>query len=133
MAFWNAPLKQDKPILLACQAALDMIDGSTELCKEIKEKFGVNISFGIGIHWGNAVVGNIGTNNRMDYTAIGDTVNTASRLETNAEGGQILISRVVADALGESAEIERLNKNITLKGKEEGFEILVLKSLKEKG
>ncbi len=129
MAFWNAPTKQDDAVLSACQAALDMLAGSTRLCAAVKAKFGVDISFGIGIHWGSAVVGNIGTNKRMDYTAIGDTVNTAARLESNAQGGQILISRAVADALDGCGETEPIGRKIILKGKEKGFEILVLKSL----
>ncbi len=52
----------------------------------MKEKYGRTVSFGIGVHLGEAVVGNIGSPQRMDYTAIGDTVNTAARLEANAPG-----------------------------------------------
>ncbi len=130
MAFWNAPKEQETPVLLACQAAVEMIERSHEFCADIKKEFGASIAIGVGVHWGRAVVGNIGMKSRMDYTAIGDTVNTASRLESNAEGGQILISRAVADALGDYGKTEKLNKDIVLKGKEKGFEILILKSLK---
>lgn len=131
MAFWNAPLEQENPVLLACRAAIDMIKGSEALEKEIKERHGRKISFGVGIHWGSAVVGNIGTAFRMDYTAIGDTVNTAARLEANATGGTILISRVVADILGSRASVTSLGNSIKLKGKSADFEILKLNSLKE--
>ena len=131
MAFWNAPLSQEKPVELACRAALDMIAGSKELGAELLKSYGRKISFGVGIHWGSAVVGNIGTPFRMDYTAIGDTVNTAARLEANARGGTILISRAVADILGSRADVTSLGNSIKLKGKSEDFEILRLNSLND--
>ena len=59
------------------------------------EMSGVTLNFGIGINTGDAVVGNIGPENRMEYTAIGDTVNLAARLESNAKPGQILVSESV--------------------------------------
>ena len=52
----------------------------------------MRLKFGIGIHVGEAVLGLIGTEKRLDYTAIGDSVNTAKRIQENASGGQILIS-----------------------------------------
>ena len=131
MAFWNAPLPQENSVELACRAALDMIAGSKELGAELMERHGREISFGVGVHWGSAVVGNIGTPFRMDYTAIGDTVNTAARLEANARGGTILISRAVADVLGSRANVTSLGNSIKLKGKSEDFEILKLNSLNE--
>ena len=129
MAFWNAPLPQEDPIYLACCAAMDMVEGSKALGAQLQERFGRTVSFGVGVHYGPAVVGNIGAPKRMDYTAIGDTVNTASRLESNAPAGTIYISRVVADALGERAKTTSLGGTIKLKGKAEGFEILTLDAL----
>ena len=131
MAFWNAPLTQDEPVLLACRAAVDMIKGSEKLIAELKKKYGREIAFGVGVHWGKAVVGNIGSPFRMDYTAIGDTVNTAARLEANAPGGKIYISRVVADILGSRADVTSLGDTVKLKGKASGFEVLILNALKE--
>ncbi len=130
MAFWNAPIAQEDPVYLACCAAMDMVEGSKALGEELQKRFGRSVSFGIGVNWGPAVVGNIGAPKRMDYTAIGDTVNTSARLEANAPGGQILISRAVADQLGDRAECTSLGSTIKLKGKAEGFEILRLDSLK---
>ncbi len=131
MAFWNAPIPQEDPVYLACRAAFDMVRGSEELGKELMEKYGRTVSFGVGVHYGPAVVGNIGAPERMDYTALGDTVNTASRLEANAPGGTILISRVVADMLGDRAEVTSLGNSIKLKGKRDDFEILRLEKLRK--
>jgi adenylate cyclase len=55
---------------------------------------------GIGLHTGVATIGYIGSDRRSEYTAIGDTVNLASRLQSNAEGGQILMSDATAEACG---------------------------------
>jgi len=129
MAFWNAPLPQADPVYLACCAAMDMVEQSKSLMDELQEKYGHRISFGVGVHYGPAVVGNIGAPRRMDYTAIGDTVNTAARLEANAPGGSVLISRAVADELGERGHVTSLGGSIPLKGKVEGFEVLMLDSL----
>ena len=129
MAFWNAPLPQEDAVYLACCAAMDMVEGSKALGEELLEKYGRTVNFGVGVHAGPAVVGNIGAPQRMDYTAIGDTVNTSARLEANAPGGKVLISQVVADALGDRAETTSLGGSIKLKGKAEGFETLTLDSL----
>ena len=130
MAFWNAPVAQEDPVYLACCAAMDMAEGAKPLAEELQARFGRSVSFGVGVHYGPAVVGNIGAPQRMDFTAIGDTVNTASRLESNAPAGTIYISRVVADMLGDRAQTTSLGSAIKLKGKAEGFEVLTLDSLK---
>lgn len=122
MAFWGAPLREDDYVYKAVRAAADMAAGSAALAEELERLYGRSVSFGIGIHMGPAVVGNIGSPQRMDYTAIGDTVNTAERLEANAKGGNIYISRAVAEALEGRIRVTPLGK-IRLKGKEEGFEV----------
>lgn len=130
MAFWNAPVEQEDPVFLACCAAMDMVEGAKTLAIELEERFGRSVGFGVGVHYGPAVVGNIGAPQRMDFTAIGDTVNTASRLESNAPAGTVYISRIVADMLGDRAKTTSLGGTIKLKGKAEGFEILTLDELK---
>lgn len=126
MAFWGAPLPQDDYVMKAVQAAWDMVRGSQKLSMELMERYGQTVAFGVGVHVGEAVVGNIGSSRRMDYTAIGDTVNTAARLEANAPGGTIYISRAVADALEGRIKTTSLGSTIKLKGKKEGFEILTV-------
>lgn len=131
MAFWGEPLHQEDYIMKAAQAAIDMVNGSKALGEELLAQYGQRVSFGIGIHLGEAVVGNIGSPQRMDYTAIGDTVNTAARLEANAPGDTIYISRAVADALKGRVRVVSLGGSVRLKGKREGFEVLVLEGLSE--
>ncbi len=129
MAFWGAPLPCEDKCYRACQAAVYMTERAMELAEKLKERFGHDVSFGVGVHVGPAVVGNIGAPDRKDYTAIGDTVNTASRLEANAPRGTIYISRAVADELGDRAKVTSLGNTIRLKGKTEGFEVLTLDEL----
>lgn len=124
MAFWGAPLPQEDSIYKAVKTAFDMIERSADVQRELQEKFGRTVSFGIGVHYGPAVVGNIGAPNRMDYTAIGDTVNTAARLEANAPGGCIYVSRTVAEALEGRVRFTSLGDTVPLKGKAAGFEVL---------
>lgn len=126
MAFWGAPLPQEDYVMNAARAAMDMVRGSQALSEELMAKYGRTVSFGVGIHVGEAVVGNIGSLRRMDYTAIGDTVNTAARLEANAPGGTVYISRAVADALEGRIQTTSLGDSVKLKGKKEGFEVLTL-------
>lgn len=126
MAFWGAPLPQEDPVMLAAKAAMDMVKGSQALSEELQRQYGRTVSFGIGVHVGPAVVGNIGSPRRMDYTAIGDTVNTAARLEANAPGGTVYISRAVADALAGRIRATSLGSSVPLKGKKQGFEVLTL-------
>ena len=80
---------------------------------------------------GNAVVGNIGCDFRMDYTAIGDTVNTAARLEANAKRGQILISDEVYQAVKDRVEVEPIGE-IPLKGKTKGVMVYSVKKVEGK-
>ncbi len=129
MAFWGAPLPCDEPIYKACVAAMAMVEGAKPLEERLFQLYGHHVSFGVGVNYGPAVVGNIGAVDRMDYTAIGDTVNTSARLEANAPAGKVYISRIVADALGDRATTTSLGGTVRLKGKEEGFEILTLDSL----
>ena len=81
MAYWNAPIAVENHADKAVIAALQQIQKRDELNKTIYKKFGFNVDYGIGINTGDAVVGEIGSYGRSDYTIIGDAVNLASRLE----------------------------------------------------
>lgn len=119
MAIFNAPFDSEDYIYKAVCAAKDIAAGSDRIASKFMERFGKKVSYGIGVNCGYAVVGNIGSEFRMDYTAIGDTVNTAARLEANAKAGQILISEFVYDNLRERIEVTEIGE-IPLKGKSKG-------------
>lgn len=130
MAVFNAPFDLDDYIYRAVCAALDIAAGSDELEKKLMERFGKSVSFGIGVNCGQAVVGNIGCEFRMDYTAIGDTVNTAARLESNAKRGQILISSDVYEAVKDRIDVTEIGI-IPLKGKKDGAFVYEVNGLKK--
>ena len=126
MAFWGAPVPSEDPVYLAVKTALDIVEGAKALSAKLKEEINEELNVGVGVHFGPAVVGNMGSEKHMDYTAIGDTVNTAARLEANAPGGTVYISRAVADILKDRMRYESLGGSVKLKGKAEGFEVLKL-------
>lgn len=116
MAIFNAPQEDDNFILHAVCAAQDIQQGFQELTQRYQNLYGKEIRVGIGINCGEAIVGNIGCLHRMDYTAIGDTVNTASRLESKAPPGEILISQSVLDATSDRVTAVPMGE-LSLKGK----------------
>lgn len=91
MAWFNAPLAQADHTLRAVRSAIAIREAVSRL--NLTSKHSEKLSFGVGIHVGEAVLGLIGTERRLDFTAIGDSVNTARRIQENAAAGQILISK----------------------------------------
>jgi class 3 adenylate cyclase/PAS domain-containing protein len=90
MAIFNAPEQQEDHTLCAVRAALQMRNDIMALHEVMEPQY--RLSFGIAINYGEAVVGLVGTKQRVDYTAIGDTINTTKRIQENAKAGQILLS-----------------------------------------
>ncbi len=119
MAVFNAPFDTEDYIYRAILTAWDIVQGGNRIEKEYFERYGKRVGFGVGVNFGPAVVGNIGCDFRMDYTAIGDTVNTAARLEANAPKGTVYISREVYEQLKDRITAEAIGE-IPLKGKSKG-------------
>lgn len=98
MALFGAPTATPDDASNALNAAVAMQRRMLGINRELRDEGFPEIGVGMGLHTGEVVVGYIGSERRSEYTAIGDTVNTSSRLESNAQGGEILISDATAKA-----------------------------------
>ncbi|MBM7118187.1 adenylate/guanylate cyclase domain-containing protein [Archangium primigenium] len=103
MAVWGTPQSHADDALRAVQAAEDLRRWLDVGNRRWRERWGIEIQLAIGVHTGPAVAGNVGSDKRMEYTVIGDTVNVAARLESMAQPGQILVSEATHERLGADA------------------------------
>lgn len=117
MAFWNSPLPDDKHCYHACISALQFQHKLSQLNKVWKESRRPEFPTRIGIHTGDAIVGNLGSSTRVNYTAIGDNINLASRLENinRIYGTKIIVSDSVVNAVNDFF-VFRILDSITVKG-----------------
>ncbi|EJW21327.1 hypothetical protein IMCC14465_11230 [alpha proteobacterium IMCC14465] len=138
MAFWNAPTDLENHERLSCLAALDMqkalkkLNQSLKIDPELQGVWSSQLAMGIGLNTGETLVGNIGSDQRFNYSALGDAVNVAARLEgqTKFYGVDILLGAQTAHAASDLAMLEI--DLIALKGKEEPERIYVLMGDDEK-
>jgi adenylate cyclase len=131
VAFWNAPRDQPDHALLAVRCAYDMIARAPELQHRLIEKNLPPIRWGIGVNTGPAVVGNMGSQSRLQYTALGDTVNTAARFCANAPAYHLLIGQPTYDAVKDYVAVD-LVPGVQLKGKSaETFRIYQVTAIRE--
>jgi len=122
MAIFNAPIDLDKHEDKAIECALEIQKNMIELNRELVEEGLPSIAIGIGINSGDAIIGNMGSDSRFDYTAIGDAVNTAARLESSTkEVGKDLI--IGQNTKQKSKFKLKLLKPIKVKGKAKALEI----------
>jgi adenylate cyclase len=126
MAFWGAPLTQPDHAKMAARTALDMIKRLEELKIEWKKQNFPEINIGIGLNSGQAVIGNMGSYDRFDYTAMGDSINLGSRLEglTKQYRVKIIISETTKDQL--KGFITRELDLVAVKGKNKPIKIYEL-------
>ena len=125
MAIFNAPLDQADHEEQAIDCGLQIIENMEALNQEMQQEGLPAIAIGIGINSGKAVIGNMGSESRFDYTAIGDAVNTAARLEsaTKEQKVDLLIGESTSKA---SVKVLNLVNEIYVKGKEKGLRVYTL-------
>jgi adenylate cyclase len=122
MAVFGAPISKGNDAAAAVNSAIQIQRLLVELNRDAAAREWPELRVGIGINTGNAIAGNIGSPRRLDYTVVGDTVNTAQRLMTNAAGGQILISESTARKIGKTFDLERLPE-LKVKGRSEAVPV----------
>jgi len=122
MAIFNAPLDQDEHETRAVQTALDIQENMEVLNKEFVVEGLPEIAIGIGIHSGDAVIGNMGSATRFDYTAIGDAVNTAARLESATKEYKVNLLIGSTTAKNTNCRLKYVNE-ISVKGKDKGIKV----------
>lgn len=114
MAWYNAPIPQADHTLRAVRTALAVRNAIEELYLELPPE--AQLGFGVGIHYGEAVLGLIGTEKKLEYTAIGDSVNTAKRIQENSQKNQILISEAAYKRVRKHIYVDKLDA-LEVKGK----------------
>ena len=127
MAWFNAPIPQTDHTLRAVRTALKLRDRIVELHSVLPPE--AHLAFGVGIHYGDAILGLIGTEKRLEYTAIGDSVNTTKRLQENAGRNQIVISGTAYERVKDQINVREMEP-MQVKGKRDVipvYEILGLK------
>ncbi len=116
VALWNAPTRQPQHALWAVRCAYDLINQASVVQRQLAAKGLPPISWGIGINTGPAVVGNMGSKDRLQYTALGDTVNTAARFCSVAPAFTVLIGDSTYEACKQFVAVEQV-PGLQLKGK----------------
>ncbi len=131
VAFWNAPRLQENHALLAVRCAYDLINRAPELQARLLARGLPPVRWGIGVNTGHAVVGNLGSRSRLQYTALGDTVNTAARFCANAPAYHLLIGQPTYDMCKDYIAVD-LVPGVQLKGKSaETFRIYQVTAIRE--
>jgi adenylate cyclase len=124
MAFWGAPVRQEDHALRAVGCALAMITKLRELQEKWKSEGKTIIDIGVGVNSGEMVVGNMGSNQRMDYTILGDNVNLGSRLEglTRQYNVMVIISEYTYEMIKDHVEVNYLGE-VKVKGKQKPVKV----------
>ena len=126
MVLYGVPLKADDDTHNAVKTAIKMFIALDKFNQKIVKEGYKPFKIGIGINKGKAVSGNIGSEQQMNYTVIGDTINLGARLCSHAKSGEILISKSVKDAIGDKYNFKSI-PSIEVKGKENAIDVWLYK------
>jgi class 3 adenylate cyclase/tetratricopeptide (TPR) repeat protein len=126
MALFGAPIAHEDHAQRACYAALAIQHALVPYGQKLREDYGIDFKMRIGLNSGSVVVGAIGDDLRMDYTAQGDTANLAARMESSAQPGTVLVAEATYRLVGDAFEFESQGQ-ITVKGKEKPVAVYRLK------
>lgn len=127
MAWYNAPVPQSDHTLRAVKTALSIRDAIAKLHAELPPE--AHLDFGVGIHYGDAILGWIGTEKRLEFTAISDSINTTKRIQENASKNQILISKVAFERVKDQVNAEPYAP-LMVKGKAQPVDVFEVIGLK---
>jgi len=118
LAFFGAPVAHEDDPERAILAALDMLEATAEFARQLKASHGIEFRIRAGINSGPVMVGNVGSDLRYEYTALGDAVNVAARMQTAAEPSTIVITEMTRRLTGDTFDLDDLGE-IEVKGKSE--------------
>ena len=121
LAFFGAPVAHEDDPMRAILAALDMLEGIKPYREQVKRRYGLELNLRVGINTGLVVVGEMGSDLRVEYTAMGDAVNLASRMEQRAEPGTVQITGGTYKSVSNLFDFESLGE-IEVRGKSEPVE-----------
>ena len=129
MALFGAPIAHENDPELAVRTALEMIQVTTDYNKELPVKLEQPLTLHIGINSGMVIAGGVGSDSNMSYTAMGDTVNLASRLESIADGGQIYISKFTHNLVRNKFDFTE-HEPIKVKGKQDPVSVYEVEGIR---
>jgi class 3 adenylate cyclase len=122
LAFFGAPVAHEDDPERAIFAALDMLDATAEFAAQLKSTHGIDFRIRAGVNSGPVMVGNVGSDLRYEYTALGDAVNVAARMQTAAQPGTVLVTEMTRRLTGDTFDLDDLGE-IDVKGKAEPIHV----------
>jgi class 3 adenylate cyclase len=129
LAFFGAPLAHEDDPVRAVRASLDMLEQAREYAVEVRQKYGIDFQVRIGLNTGPVVVGDVGSDLKFEYTAMGDAVNLAARMQAAARPMTVLISENTYRFVAPVFDVDDLGA-IEVKGKTEPVRVYEVKGLK---